>query len=118
LGANALTTIGGNSYDTTAHDFAGSVSSLGALDYPNNPPGTIPAGFQYVLGKFGSASYVWYLGNQSFDISDLSVQGGGLSHWVAFNPSNTDIPVPDSGSAVALLGLALALLAVARRRLA
>jgi hypothetical protein len=116
-------------YTTTAWDFNGTVSALGSTDNVNtnldngspNPDfyNTI-SGFEYVLGKYGNAAVVWYLGGAEFVIPlTLDVPGGqgdGLSHWIAFNPGSK---VPDGGATVVLLGLGLVGMSfIARRRLA
>lgn len=110
--------IGSHTYTTSGtFDFGGTVSAVGALDYASNPPGTVVAGYQYLLAKYGQNDYVWYLGGLSFDVSSGFGEAAGLSHWVAFNPTTTK--VPDSGMTAVLLGLGLVAVSFfARRRAA
>jgi hypothetical protein len=83
-------------------------------------PGTINLGavgsWFYLLGKFGNTSYVWYVGHLGgeIDLPTTLGAGGGLSHYSLYNPATTS--VPEGGTTVALLGLALGLLALARRK--
>ena len=120
LGSNVSNqSIGGRLYSTTAYDFTGTVTTTGALDYPDNPPISGPTGFTYVLGKYGNDSYVWFVGGQDFTMPSTVAGSGGLSHWAAFTPTGNNTPgVPDSGSTLVLLGLALTGAAFLRRRLA
>lgn len=77
--------------------------------------------YDYILGKFGSDSAVFYIGNLSGEITIPNLTGNtnGLSGYLLVNPRNRDIPgVPDGGSALVLLGASLALVAFARRKLA
>lgn len=123
LGANATDTVTDFphswNYDTTAYDFNGSVSATGALDYTDSPPLSGPAGYEYVLAKFGNTAYVWYIGGEGFTLpSDLEgIKGSGLSHWAAFNLTGTN--VPDGGTTAVLVGLGLVGMSfIARRRTA
>jgi hypothetical protein len=73
--------------------------------------------WSYLLAKFGNTSYVWFVGAMGGAIElDASLgSGGGLSHYSLYTPGTT---VPDGGTTVALIGLALGVLAIARRKLA
>jgi hypothetical protein len=73
-------------------------------------------GAVYLLAKYGSTvAHVWYVsGLASSTLPDLG-QSLGLSHVTRFGSTPR---VPDGGSTIAFLGLGLALLAVARRKLA
>ncbi len=110
MGANQTITSGGKQYVTGSYD--ASVVALGdylKFDPPSNTASV--TGYQFVLGKFGNESWLWELGaNETFlvpqSFSDINNAGGGLSHYSVFNntPSNK---VPDGGSAIACLGMAL-----------
>jgi len=75
-------------------------------------------GFDFVLGKYGAGqaagqiSYVWYVGGLT---GEVSIPSAALSHVTRFGAGAR---VSDGGSTVALLGLGLALLGIARRKLA
>jgi len=76
-----------------------------------NPSGSFPAGFTYVLGKYGNTDHVWLAaGLTGTNDIPLTAPGGGLSHWAVFNPSTTTVPEPSSllliGSALAAIGAA------------
>jgi hypothetical protein len=76
-------------------------------------------GFQYLFAKYDGPNYgseVWYIGGLT-GIITIPAFGGqyGLSGWTLFTPNGAQ--VPDGGSTVALLGLALAGLTVVRARL-
>ncbi|CEF48985.1 unnamed protein product [uncultured bacterium] len=127
LGANTgPVTISGHSYTTYNNDYNGTVSG-GVQDSSGNL--VVPAGFDFVLGKYdgpNGADVVWYLGGQSANIPADSAplfvngqnHGYGLSHFTVFNADVVINPhtVPDGGATVALLGLGMTGLAVARRR--
>jgi hypothetical protein len=77
-------------------------------------------GYTYLLGKYdagNAGSYVWYVGDLT-GLQTIPATAGqyGLSHWALFNPRGGG--VPDGGTTVTLLGLAIAALAFAKRRLA
>lgn len=101
------------------------VTMLATKDESNNPDRTdVPVGiFDYAIGKYGNNSYVWYIGGlgslNAFTIP-ASAPSGGLSHLSRYDSTDSDIPtppaVPDSGSTIALLGLAVAALAFAKRK--
>ena len=74
-------------------------------------------GYAYLLGKYGAGSaageqiiHVWYVGG----LTEASIPLKALSHYVKFNPGTQ---VPDAGSTLALLGLAICGLGFARRKL-
>ena len=72
------------------------------------------------LGKFGNESWVWELtAGETFAIpqtySDQDNEGGGLSHYSVFNKGTTTTRVPDGGTSIALLGMALIGLGGARK---
>lgn len=81
------------------------------------------AGYNYILGKYGSGqsgggSLVWYIGgNGAAGQVELPATYGGkeLSHKSLYNLNPTK-PVPDGGSAVVLLGIGLMSLGFVNRR--
>ncbi len=74
--------------------------------------------YDYALGKYGNSTFLFYLGGLTNDTYELPANitggAGGLSHVSWFTPATT---VPDGGSTVALLGAALAGLALVRRKI-
>jgi hypothetical protein len=76
------------------------------------------ATFSYVLGKYGNAAYLFYIGNLppgSYSLPNTLVAGGNsLSHEVAFAAGGTS--VPDGGTTMALLGLGLLGVAFMQRK--
>jgi hypothetical protein len=110
MGANQTTTSGGKQYITGSYD--ASVVTLDnylKFDPPSNTASV--TGYQFVLGKFGNESWLWELGiNETFvlpqNFSDINNAGGGISHYSVFNstPNNS---VPDAGSTIVCLGVAL-----------
>lgn len=73
------------------------------------------SGYLYLFAKYDGPNYgseVWYVGNLSGTITIPATGGGyGLSGWTLFNGAR----VPDSGSTVAFLGVALAAAELLRR---
>jgi hypothetical protein len=74
------------------------------------------SGFTYLFAKYDGPNYgseVWYVGNLTGMITIPATAGGyGLSGWTLFSPNGT---VPDSGSTIAFLGLALTAVELLRR---
>jgi len=111
MSANQTVNSGGKEYRTFAYD--ASVVSL--TDYLKfDPPSSTASitGYQFVLGKFGNESWVWELtAGETFVIpqtySDQDNKGGGISHYSVFNRGTTTTRVPDGGTSIALLGMAL-----------
>ena len=102
----------------------------GALKFDSTNVGDA-TGFEYVLGKYDAAqagSLVWYLGgiaNLDLVSLPLTYNGHGISHLSLYNATGTPPPppppppsVPDGGSTVMLLGIALGAIALARRYVA
>jgi hypothetical protein len=122
------TTIGANAYTRTLNDPLNG-------NYPNAifnseiafTGGNInlgQAGFLYLLAKYDGPNFgseVFYIGGLTgANTIPLTAEGFGLSHVYLFNPSDvtpnpTGNGVPDGGSTVALLGLALLALGGASR---
>jgi hypothetical protein len=88
-------------------------------------------GFTYQYALFFQANKVWvyYIGDISGSNSikwgghpfqdsyaGPSTNGTGLSHYYLFNPSEDVRRVPDNGTAIALLGAGLLVVAIIRRR--
>lgn len=98
-----------------------SITSVGGLQGQAPSSSVNVTGFNYLLAKFGTTGYVWYVGNLSGSQSlplDLG-QAGGQSHFSLYGLTGGNITtVPDGGATVALLGLALGALALVRRKLA
>lgn len=75
-------------------------------------------GYDYVLGKYGNQSLVWYIGGGQDSVSlpsswNATAGGGGLSHISLYN-SGTG--VPDGGTTALLLGLGMMGLGYLSRR--
>lgn len=95
------------------------------IDYVGGP---ILGPTAYLLVKDGNQTPAWYLFNLTAlgwnGTADLELSGfwpnqGAISHVALYQGAGGDIPgVPDGSTTVALLGLALGALAVARRKLA
>jgi hypothetical protein len=70
----------------------------------------------YLKGKYGNVMHVWYVAdiNDVVNIPETTGPGGGLSHWILYNPTTT---VPDGGATLGLLGLGMLGLGMLRRRL-
>jgi VPDSG-CTERM motif len=73
-------------------------------------------GFTYLFAKYDGPNYgseVWYVGNLTGIITIPATGGGyGLSGWTLFSSTGT---IPDSGSTIAFLGMALAGVELLRR---
>lgn len=87
-----------------------------------NPTWTIGADSLYLLGKYGNsipggqASFVWYIGDLPIG-SEVTLPTAGLSHSTIGSGERT-VRVPDGGSTLALIGLAVTGLGLMRRKLA
>ncbi len=123
MGANQTVVIDGRTYQTSAVNYNGTVSAVGAVqDESGNA--VVPTGWEYVTAKYNGPNgggVVYYLGGASITLQPTSAglwvnsagNGYGLSHFTVFNR----VSVPEGGTLVALLGLTFAGLAVAHRRL-
>jgi hypothetical protein len=69
--------------------------------------GNFGDGFDYLKGKYGTLALVWFVAGLEGDFTIPSTlgQGGGLSHWVLFNPNGPSVAEP---STTLLAGLAFA----------
>ena len=98
--------------------FTLSANVLGVLPTPltfgvkfDSPtPQAISNEYEYVLGKYGNVAYLFYVGGlagTSFELPTVlnGVTQNALSHQLAFNAPRQS--VPDGGSSLMLLGLAL-----------
>ena len=74
-------------------------------------------GFLYLFAKYDGPNYgseVWYIGGMTGTITIPATAGGyGLSGWTLFTPGGTN--VPEGGSTIAFLGLALTAAELLRR---
>lgn len=86
-------------------------------DESSTPAQPINFGWDYVLGKYGTASHVWYIAElwENFTIPTSITVDRGLSHYTLFN--SREVPVPDGGKTLLLLGLGLAGMIGLRRRM-
>jgi hypothetical protein len=114
---------------------SGSVTAVGAVQTDVPPGGVSGSGYEYVLAKYdgpNAGAVLFYFGGAAFTLPSDSAtiwmnpqqQGYGISHWTGFNPGPGTGPgpgpgpgVPDAGSTVALLGLAVTALGFLRRKL-
>jgi hypothetical protein len=118
------TQIGDNAYTRTTNDPLGGVypaaDFAAELDFTGGMV-DLGSGYLYLLAKYDGPNFgseVWYVGGLT-GIESIPLFGSGhkygLSHVFVFNPNGGQ--VPDGGSTVALLGLALIGLTVARAKL-
>ena len=77
----------------------------------------------YLLVKDGNSTPIWYIFNistwngiETIDLQDFWPGGGAISHVSIFN-SDGGTSVPDAGSTLGLMGVALAGLGLLRRKL-
>ena len=119
--ANDLEVIPGNPPDS--NDFTRSNNVFGALPdaefLDKNDAGTpltfdLTGSTQYILSKYGQGSLVWFLAGYTGSVTVASsFNGHGLSHTSFFGGNVT---VPDGGATLVLLGAALSVLGMLRRR--
>ena len=111
----------GTSDSADGQNYTRSLNVFGVLPaavWAGNGTGTsvdLGSGYLYLFAKYDGPNYgseVWYVGNLSGTITIPATGGGyGLSGWTLFNGAR----VPDSGSTVAFLGVALAAAELLRR---
>ena len=136
-GALSGTVLGNNPLDPQSEAYSLKFSANTVIPQPaplattNNPnlstndPTFNLGGFTYdwVAAKWGNDVAVYYIGNLapgtdvtlSLGGTGFSAQGHGLSNYTLFN--GREVPVPDGGTTLTLLGCALLGLGVLRRRL-
>jgi hypothetical protein len=70
--------------------------------------------YSYLFARYSAISYVWYVGNLSGNVQIPLLTGGGLLlGWTLFSVGGQG--VPDGGTTVMLLGVAIGVLGMARR---
>jgi hypothetical protein len=123
LGTGAATvTIGTEDYNRVGSTLAGPFAPAVEAGSVKNETGvnTINAtGFTYILAKYdagAAGSLVWYIeGGATGSVTvPTEFNGKGVSHISLYNPGTTT--VPDGGTTVLLLGSALSLVGLARRK--
>ena len=129
------TTIGGIDYHRTTNTLCGfsgacpdADASLGIGQGTTNNTGINATDWTFLKAKYGNTMVVWYVaaindtvnipgtcGSGSASSTDcFGESGGGLSHWILYNP--TPPTVPDGGTTISLLGFGLLGLGYLRRR--
>ena len=117
----------GTSDSADGQDYTRSNNFFGALPaavFDHNGTSTSidlgSGGFLYLFAKYDGPNYgseVWYVGGLTGVITIPATAGGyGLSGWTLFNPGGGN-GVPEGGSTIAFLGLALAGAELLRRSL-
>jgi len=109
----------GEFYDRVSSTVAGPFPDATTTGGQNglSPVASVNAsGYQYILGKYGGNSLVWYnaAGFSSSEVLPGAPPGSdALSHISLYNPTTTQ--VPDGGTTLVLLGSVLACLGFVRR---
>ena len=102
-------TADGQDYTRSNNNFGSLATAVWALNGTGTSINLGTGLYGYLFAKYDGPNYgseVWYVGNLSGVITIPATAGGyGLSGWTLFGPGNGQ--VPDGGSTVALLGLAL-----------
>src|SRR5688572_1632724 len=114
MGLGASITISGNTFVRSSNVLSGMPAA--DLDFKNegslNSFNLTGTSYEYIYGKYGvgqdGGTLVWFIdgAKDTFQLPQTAFSGTQLSHTSFFNATTTT--VPDGGSTVALLGLALA----------
>ena len=126
LGANANSTSDGERFMTGPTDYNGTVTKL---ESQNGTGQSSVSGWDYLFVKYdgpNAGAIVYVLNGDSFNIAanmnglvtptgatTTKTWNGGVSGWTLYGAHST----PDGGSTLALVGLAMAGLGLARRKL-
>jgi hypothetical protein len=116
MALGAVDVANGEVYFRSNHGFKSLPSAASAVNGGGRTIGLRTAGlYTYLFATYdGYGSEVWYIGNLSGVITiPFLAAGHHLTGWTLFGPRS--IGVPDGGITVMLLGVALGVLALARR---
>ena len=122
MSLNSTDTFSGQDFARTGNDPLGGVYPAAVFGFngpaSNNTVNLGAGGFLYLFAKYdgpNDGSLVWYVGGLTGIITiPANGQGGyGLSGWTLFTPGGTT--VPEGGSTIAFLGLALTAAELLRR---
>ena len=124
LAANSSTVIGGDTYTRTANTFSGLGQAFltGYSDFGSAPTSVdLGTGYEYLSAHYGNyGQYIWNVtgltGIITIQNPAPAANGGGLSTVYTFNGSGSSASVPDAGSTVLMLGVALSGLSLVSRR--
>lgn len=107
--------IGSTLNPPAAGDFPAAAAAGAVKVDPPPADGVIDAsGFQYILGKYGGFSWVWYSPTGFSATESVPLRGEtGLSHISLYN----GISVPDAGASLVLFGAGLVGVGLMRRRI-
>jgi hypothetical protein len=120
MGGSTVVTISGqdNTVTRSLNDFGPLADPVFALNGTSTTINLGTVGYDYLFAKYDGPNFgaeVWYVGDLSGVITIPNTGGGyGLSGWTLFTGQAQQ--TPEGGSTVALLGLALAGVAVLRAR--
>ncbi len=117
------TVIGDNTYTRTSNDplgFGNYPAAVFGVDLGSSTTISLGSGYLYLLGKYDGPNFgseVWYVGGLTGVITIPATGGGyGLSHVYLFNGSG-GVGLPDGGSTLAMLGIAISGLGFLKRKL-
>lgn len=120
------TTIGANTYTRTSNDplgFGNYPAAVFGVDLGASTSINLGNGYLYLLGKYDGPNFgseVWYVGGLTGTIT-IPANGAdkyGLSHVYLFNGSGgTGNGVPDGGTTLTMLGIAMSGLGLLKRKL-